>query len=120
MPIEAERAAVGCVLAAAALNVDAGHRALQRVIAAGLDAEHFAIESHGELFRTIRRMADESLPLDAVSVAAQLDHEHADPRLIARLRVLAAEVATVSACERYARIVIDAAVRREIEERSAA
>jgi replicative DNA helicase len=116
---DAERAVLGCVLAAAALDADAGFRVLRRVQTAGLDAEHFALAAHEALFRLMERMADEGLPIDAVSVAAEVDATHEDPRLVARLRTLACEVPAISACERYAAIVTDATVRREIEERAA-
>lgn len=117
-PIEAERAVLGVILRAACLEVDTGHRALRRVRAAGLDPEHFALASHRALFELLVVLADAGEPLDPVSVAAEIDARHDDPRLIARLYVLAHEVPVVSAAERYARIVIEAALRREIEARS--
>jgi replicative DNA helicase len=118
MPLEAEGATVGAILCAASWSADAGHNAARRIQATGLDPEHFSLASYGELYRTILRMVDDSLPVDAVSIGAELDRAHADPHVIARLRVLAAEVPIVSAAERYARIVVDAATRREIEERT--
>ena len=120
MAIEAERSALGCVLAAAALDADAGHRVLRRLLAAGLDQEHFSIASHAELYRLLIQMMEDGIPIDAVSVAAEIDRNHADPRLIARLRILAHEVPAIGAAERYARIVADAALTRELEERGAA
>ena len=117
---EAALAVLGCILSAGSYSADAGVRVAKRVHAAGLDPEHFFIESEGELYRTILRLADQGLPVDAISVAAELDRDHADPRLIAKLNILAREVPAIGAADRYARIVTDAATRREIEERGAA
>jgi replicative DNA helicase len=66
------------------------------------------------------RLADNGLPVDPVSVAAELDRDHADPPVVSKLRVLAHELAPFTAIERYASIVRDGAERREIEERGAA
>jgi replicative DNA helicase len=119
-PKEAAVYVLGAILVAGSWSVEAGHRMVRRVQAVGLDPEHFYLESEGALFRTMVRMVDDSLPVDGVSVAAELDRNHADPHVIARLQILAHEVPVASAAERYAQIVIDAATRREIEERSAA
>ena len=119
-PKEAALYVLGAILVAASWSVEAGHRMVRRVQVVGLDPDHFYVESERELFRTIVRMVDDSLPVDAVSVAAELDRNHADPHVIAKLHILAHEVPVASAAERYARIVIDAATRREIEERGAA
>jgi replicative DNA helicase len=64
------------------------------------------------------RLADDGLPVDPVSVAAELDRDHEDPRAVARLHVLARELAPFSAIERYADLVVHAAGRRELEERA--
>jgi replicative DNA helicase len=117
-PIEAERSVLGAILRAACLDVDAGHRVVRRVRAAGLDPEHFALASHGALFEVFIVLTDAGEPLDPVSVAAEIDARHEDPHLMARLQVLAHETPVVSAAERYARIVIEAALRREVEARS--
>lgn len=118
-PEEAERAVLTTVLGAACLDVEAGHRVVRRARAAGLGPEHFAVASHAHLWATIERLVDANAPVDPVSVAAELDRDHADPHVVGRLRVLACDVAPFGATERYVRIVVDAALRREIEERAA-
>lgn len=115
LPLDAERSVLGAVLCAACWDVAAGHRVLRRVQAVGLDPEHFCLGSHGALFGVLVSMADAGLPLDPVSVAAALDERHEDPHVLQRLRVLAAEVVVTSAAEHHATIVIEAALRREIE-----
>lgn len=117
-PEEAARSVLGAILQAASYSADAGHRIYRRVQSAGLDPEHFCLESYGELYRVMGRMVDAGIPIDAVSVAAELDREHTDVRVVQRLNVLAHEVTSFETCERHAQIVIDAAVRREIEERA--
>lgn len=120
LPIDAERLAIGCIFSAASYSADAGIRVAKRVHAAGLDPDHFALAAHGELYRVILQLAEAGVPVDPVSVAAELDRTHGDPHLIDRLRVLAHEVPAIGAADRYARIVVDAALHREIEERGAA
>lgn len=116
-PSEAEESVLGCVLCAACWDVDAGLRVVCRVRAVGLRPCHFWLTSHAQVFEAMLRLADADLPVDPISVAAELDREHADPYVVSRLRILAHTVAVVSAAERHARIVLDAAERREIEER---
>ena len=118
MPVEAERAVLGAILCAACLDVDAGHRVLRRVQVVGLDPDHFALASHSALFEVLIVLAGAGEPLDPISVAAEIDARHEDPRLLDRLYVLAHEVAVISGAERYARIVVEAALRREVEARS--
>lgn len=117
-PEEAESEVLGAILSAASYSADAGHRIYRRAEAAGLDPAHFATASLVVLYSTIGRMVEANIPVDAVSVAAELDKEHADPHIIGRLRVLAASVPAFNAIERHASIVIDAALRRELEERA--
>lgn len=117
-PAEAEQAVLGAILSAASYSADAGHRIYRRAEAVGLDPAHFGAVSHLILYATIGRMVDAGLPVDAVSLAAELDRDHADPHIIGRLRVLAASVPAFNTIDRHARIVVDAATRREIEERA--
>lgn len=117
-PVEAEADVLGAILSAASYSADAGHRVYRRAEAAGLDPAHFGAASFVVLYATIGRMVGANVPVDAVSVAAELDRDHADPHIIQRLRVLAASVPAFNAIERHASIVIDAAIRRELEERA--
>jgi replicative DNA helicase len=120
LPIDAERAVLGCILSAASYSADAGVRVANRIHGAGLGPEHFSLEANAELYRVILRLAEAGVPVDAISISAEIDREHADPHLIDRLRVLAHEVPAIGAADRYARIVVDAALLREIETRRAA
>lgn len=113
-PEEAERSVLGSILAAACVSIDCGRRVLGEAQAAGLAEHHFWLQSHGGLFRVLCGIAAQGLPLDPVSVAAELDADHADPLLISRLRVLAHEVTAITSCRRHASIVVEAAIRREI------
>lgn len=114
-PVEAEAEVLGAILSAASYSAEAGHKIYRRAEAAGLDPAHFGAASYVVLYSTIGRMVEANVPVDAVSVAAELDRDHADPHVIQRLRVLAASVPAFNAIEHHASIVIDAAVRREIE-----
>jgi len=117
-PVEAEEEVLGSILSAASYSADAGHRIYRRAEASGLDPAHFGAASFVVLYATLGRMVEANIPIDAVSVAAELDRDHADPHVIQRLRVLAASVPAFNCIERHAEIVIDASVRREIEERA--
>ncbi len=114
-PSEAEESVLAAILSAACYSADAGHRVFRRAEAAGLDPAHFGSASYLILFSTLQRMADAQIPLDPVSVAAELDRDHADAHVVHRLRVLAVSVTAFNAVERHAEIVIEAAARRELD-----
>jgi len=117
-PEEAERATLSAILGAACLDAAAGHRVLRRALSTGLHRSDFGIASHGAIFEAMIRLAEDGLPVDPISVAAELDRDHEDARAVSRLHVLACELAPFSAIERYGAIVVRAAGRRELEERS--
>ncbi len=116
---EAEASVIGAILSAASYDVEAGHRIYRRAEKAGLDPAHFGLASFVVLFSTIGRMVEANTPVDAVSVAAELDKDHVDARIVGRLRYLASTVPAFNAIEHHSRIVIEAATRRELEERAA-
>lgn len=116
-PEEAERGVLSAILGAACVDVDAGLRVLRKARATGLHPTDFGLASYGVIYEAMVRLADDGLPVDPVSVAAELDRDHCDPRAVSKLRVLAAELAPFTAIARYAHIVVSAAERREIEER---
>lgn len=118
-PEEAERSVLAAILAAACVDVELGHRVLRRARATGLHPAHFWLASHGRLFEALIRLEQAGQPLDPVSLAAELDRDHADPTIVSRLRVLAHEHAPSAAVARYSEIVRDAAEAREIAERAA-
>ena len=82
IPIDAERLAIGCIFSAASYSADAGIRVATRVHATGLNPEHFAIASHGELYQSSCNSRTPGVPVDPVSVAAEIDREHGDKHLI--------------------------------------
>lgn len=118
-PVEAETEVLGAILSAASYSADAGHRIYRRAEAAGLDPAHFAAASHVVLYSTIGRMVEANVPVDPTSLAAELDRDHVDARVIGRLRLLAATVPAFNCIERHAQLVIESARRRELEERQA-
>ncbi len=114
-PSEAEESVIAAILSAACLSADAGHKVYRRAEAAGLDPAHFGSASYVVLYSTIGRMVEANVPVDPVSVAAELDRDHADAHVIHRLRVLAASVTAFNAVERHAQIVVESAARRELD-----
>ena len=117
-PEEAERGTLSAILAAGCVDADAGIRVLRKARATGLHPTHFGLASYAHIYEAMCRLADEGVPVDPVSVGAELDRDHADPIVVSKLRVLAHEIAPFTAIERYASIVRDGAERREIEERA--
>jgi replicative DNA helicase len=110
--LDAERSVLGAVLAAGSLDVEAGHRTLERIIATGLDPEDFFLRSHGTLYAALIDMHHRGHPLDPVSVAYELEREGADPHALGRLRVLAHEVHAITPAPRWAEIVAKAGRER--------
>ncbi len=117
-PEEAERGVLSAILGAACIDADAGLRVLRKARAAGLHPTDFGRASWGHIYGAMLRLADDGLPVDPVSVAAELDDDHTDPRAVANLHVLARELYPWSAIERVASIVVETAGRRETEERA--
>lgn len=103
--LDAERSVLGAVLAAGSLDVDAGHRTLERAIATGLDPAHFYGSSLGNLYARLVDLHERGLPLDPVSIAYELKRDGAEPDVIGRLRQLAHEVTAISPVTRWAEIV---------------
>jgi replicative DNA helicase len=119
-PEEAERAVIAAILGAACIDADAGLRTLRKARATGLHPTDFGRASCGVIFEAMLRLEQDGLPVDPVSVAAELDRDHTDPTAVASLHILARELAPFTAVERYASILVDAAGRRESEQRGVA
>ena len=119
-PEEAERGVLSAILGAGCVDADSGLRVLRKARATGLHPTDFGLASYGHIYATMLKLCDDGLPVDPISVAADLDKEHADPHVVSRLRILAHELAPFTAAARYASIVRDTAERREIAERNAA
>lgn len=111
-PLEAEQSVLGAILCAGSLDVAAGHKTLDRVLAVGLDPVHFFLASDAQLYAVLIDMRERELPLDPVSVAAELDETHADPRALGRLQVLARTAPAFTPAPRWAEIVRTAGMRR--------
>jgi replicative DNA helicase len=118
-PEDAERAVLGAILGAACVDADAGLRTLRTATATGLHPSDFGLASYSAIYEAMLRLEADGLPVDPVSLGAELDRDHADPRAIARLHVLARELYPFSAIQRYAAIVVDSSGRRESEARVA-
>jgi replicative DNA helicase len=119
-PEEAERAVLSAILGAGCIDADAGLRTLRKARARGLHPSDFGLASYGVIYEAILRLEQDGLPVDLVSVAGELDRDHSDPRAVAKLHVLARELAPFSAVERYADLIVQAAGRRETQERNPA
>ena len=115
-PEGAERAVLGAILGAACVDADAGLRVLRKARDTGLHPTDFGLASYGHIYEAMLRLADDGLPIDPVSLAAELDRDHTDPRAVARLHVLARELSPFTAIERFASIVVDSSGRRETAE----
>jgi replicative DNA helicase len=93
------------VLAAGSLDVDAGHRTLEKIIATGLDPNDFYLASLGQLYAQLVDLHHRGYPLDPVSVAYELEQTGAEADVFGRLRVLAHEITAITPAARWAEIV---------------
>jgi replicative DNA helicase len=119
-PEDAERAVLGAIHGAACVDVGLGLRTLRRARATGLHPTDFGLASSGHIYEAMLLLEADGLPVDPISVPAELDRNHMDPRAVARLHVLACELYPFTAVERYARIVVCSSERRASEERGVA
>ncbi len=108
----AERSVLGAVLAAGSLDVEAGHRTLEKIIATGLDPNDFYVASLGSLYAALVELHHRGHPLDPVSVAYELEEQDAEPDVLGRLHVLAHEISAITPAKRWAEIVAEAGRRR--------
>jgi len=110
--LDAERCILGAVLAAGSLDVEAGHRVLDKIIATGLDPNDFYVASLGQLYAYLIALHHRGHPLDPVSVAYELEEQDAEPDVLGRLHVLAHEITAITPAKRWAEIVAEAGRRR--------
>lgn len=110
--LDAERSVLGAVFAAGSLDVDAGFRTLDRIIATGLDPNHFYLASNGMLYAHLCALRERQIPLDPVSVAYELEKDSADPWTVNRLHELAHEITAITPAARWAEIVARAGRER--------
>jgi len=110
--LAAERSVIGAVLAAGSLDVEAGHRTLERIIATGLDPNDFYLASLGQLYGQLIELHHRGHPLDPVSVAYELEREDAGADVLGRLQVLAHECHAITPAARWAEIVAKAGRER--------
>ena len=116
--LDAERAVLGAILAAGSLDLDAGHRVLDGVVATGLDPNHFYVASLGLLYGRMVDMREKKLPVDPVSVGYELERSGAESSAVARLHQLAYQITAVTPAPRWAAIVSESARRELSRERS--
>ena len=112
--LDAERSVLGAVLAAGSLDVEAGHRVLEKIIAGGLDPNDFYVASLGNLYAALVEIHHRGHPLDPISVAYELEEAGAEPDVLGRLHQLAHEITAISPAPRWAEIVATAGRRRRV------
>jgi replicative DNA helicase len=117
-PEEVERGLLSSIIGAACVDCDAGLRQVRKARARGLHPSDFGLASYGVIFEAMLRFEHDGLPIDPISLAAELDRGHVDPRAGSRLHILAREFAPFGVVERYADLIVQAAGRRESEERA--
>ena len=110
--LDAERSVLGSVLAAGSLDVEAGHRTLETVVATGLGPTDFYVASLGSLFASLVEIHERGLPLDPISVAYELEQLGAESSVLGRLHQLAHEITAITPAKRWAEIVTEAGRRR--------
>ncbi len=106
--LDAERSVLGGVLAAGSLDVEAGHRVLEKIIATGLDPNDFYVASLGNLYAALVELHHRGHPLDPVSVAYELEQLGAESSVLGRLHQLAHEITAITPAKRWAEIVAKA------------
>jgi replicative DNA helicase len=114
--LDAEHDVLGAVFGAASLDVDAGFRIFDRIVATGLDPNDFYRRSLGALFARLLDLRERSVPLDPVSVGVELERDGTDPTVVARLHQLAHEAVAFSPCERWAALVAAEGRSRRVAE----
>ena len=112
--LAAERSVLGAVLAAGSLDVEAGHRTLERIVAIGLDPNDFYVGSLGRLYAALIEFHHRGHPLDPVSVAYELEESGAAADVLGRLHALAHDVHAISPAARWAEIVAKAGRNRRV------
>ncbi len=107
--LEAEQALLGAVFMDAA-------EALPRVFEIGLKHNDFFKEAHGEVFEAVRHLYEKGEPVDLVTVAEALRSRGSLEKVggAAYLAKLSDSVGIAANAARYARIIIDRAVLRQM------
>jgi hypothetical protein len=127
---EAEREIPAAIMLAGDVELSAGHRALARARAVGVEPAHFYSRTLGLLYAVIIELADAGQPVDPLAIAHELERRALAnvptglvaidwPTMHGRLVELAHEVCAVGVLEHRARLVVDAAARRDLEEHGA-
>lgn len=110
--LDAEESVLGALMIAAGSL----HPIIERVVDTGLAAADFYRESHGHIYRAILALYAKNEPVDAITVADELERQQ---RLDAaggteRVHELAALIPAASNAHHYARIVVEKARQREL------
>jgi replicative DNA helicase len=104
--LDCERGVLGAILTAGSLDVAAGHRLLDKVVATGLLPLDFYLASHGDLYRLLVQERNAGRPLDPISIADAIERESGDPFQRGRLEVLAHEIVAMTPAPRWAAIIV--------------
>jgi len=107
-----EENVLGAILAAAALDVDAGHRLIDRIIETGLAPGDFYLPSLGRLYHLMLNERYRDHPIDAVSLAGVAANRD-DPHVRGQLERLAHTCPAMTPAPHWASLVLrDARDRR--------
>jgi hypothetical protein len=108
--LAAEETVLGAILTAGAFEREANAKVVAAIRATGLQADDFYRASHGQLYRAALALDERGKPTDAILLADELGVDE-DGRT--RLHDLAALVPATANAAHYARLVVEAAGRRE-------
>jgi len=109
-----EEHVLGAVLVAAALDVEAGHRLLDKIVATGLDPFDFYLRSLGRLYHYMLAEREAGRPIDALSLYSVLQREHdADVHVLGRLHALAHMCPAMTPAPHWAALVAAHARQRK-------
>ena len=112
--VDLEASVCGAILFAAALDLEAGHRVVDRVVATGLLPGHFWRQSLGRLYGVLVAERDLGHPVDALSISYVLERGHADPHMRGRLEELAHTCPAFTLAEHWARLICREARHRTV------
>lgn len=113
--VAAEESVLGALMLAGNDGVDGTRRTVATVLATGLDRGSFYRASHGLIFAACLALDSRREPCDVLLVVRELEREGVLGEVGGQARVyeLAALVPAASNAAHYARLVVDAARRRE-------
>jgi hypothetical protein len=108
--LDAEESVLGAILAAGTFKREGNAKFIAAIRATGLQPEDFYRPSHGQLYQAALALDERGEPTDAILLADELGADEDGRR---RLHELAALVPATANAAHYARLVVEAAERRE-------